>query len=260
MITDSQLVKQRALGTMNILVGASLLLLFYKYSSENLFSLVSFFAHLLALIGVSSGICIWISKPSSAAPQLPDSDNWSGSKRVPLQRILKNMTESYSDETYWNKRVEFNRRTLIPMIGATLIITSGPGILELTDLQGSIETPTSLSCFSDLTAHKTNERYPTLYFSDASARELGACSKPVCRYQGWGADVGKTASICLSGGTLVSIEIEGVSKLTRAGLLAELDNLILWRKIGCVIGLLCLGTFVYMERNRLVLVLRGENH
>ena len=170
------------------------------------------------------------------------------------------MTELSSEEKYWYKRADIRRRALIPMIGALLLITNGPGIFELSELRDSLVASTSLICHSNLTAHKTNERYPVLYFADASAKRIATCAKPVCTYQGWGADVGKTATVCLSRDTLVSIEVDGVSRLTRDGQISEINDLIWWRKIAFAVGLLCLGVFAFMESNGLILVLRGESH
>lgn len=168
------------------------------------------------------------------------------------------MTELHSQNAYWSKRADASRRVLMPTIGAFLLITNGLGILELSELRDSLAASTSLTCHSNLTAQKTNGRYPKLYFAEVTAEPIVTCSNPMCSYLGWGTDVGKTATVCLSGDMLVSVEVNGVSRRTPDGLRSEINEAIWWRKIAFGVGLFCLGLFVFMERNGLVWVFRGE--
>jgi hypothetical protein len=158
---------------------------------------------------------------------------------------------------YWIKVADASRRSLLPLVGVLLVSMNGPGIRELSQRQDAILASTSITCHSETTVQKTQGRYPSLYFTDATGTQFGFCSKSDCSYQGWGSDVGKFARICFSGDSLVSVEVEGMARLTREGLLEKMNSLIWWRTLAIAVGMISLGIFAFNEREQLKALVRA---
>lgn len=148
-------------------------------------------------------------------------------------------------------RNEIGFTAAIAMVGAAILISSGWGLWEISDKIQKIKAPEQPHCYQDVIINKKREhRRRHLFLTDQAGRRLDVCSGNECAYSGWGVDVGRRTRMCYSGPVLVSVEVEGISRLTHAERLDDLRDRSWLHVQMLAVGVLCVALYAYHECKR----------
>lgn len=144
--------------------------------------------------------------------------------------------------------IDYQRLTIL--LTAALVISNAYSLYVGESQRSYLLGTTKSNCISDVTIQRSGGKSPTPYFNDAQGRKVASCSQFRCSYNNWRSDVGKTAKICLSDDVVVSIEIEGIQKVSRDILIARLENIIWWSEFWLGLGGICLAIFAFVKRKK----------
>jgi hypothetical protein len=144
----------------------------------------------------------------------------------------------------------------IALVGAAILISSGWGLWTISAHLHQVETSEKPRCYQEVIINEERgRRSSTLFLTDQTGKRLNVCSGGECQYPGWGADIGKRAHVCYSGQVLLSAQVEGITRFTRADRLADMRDRLWLHKLMLTIGVLCIAMFTYIQRKRICRVL-----
>lgn len=139
--------------------------------------------------------------------------------------------------------------TYLLLFGVLYVVFHGSHLYTAEAQRDYLLTATDIRCVSGVTIQRSRGKHATLHFNDAEGKVLAYCS-PRCDYKNWRADIGKTATICLSDDVVVSIETEEGVKVNRESLIHSIDHSIWWDKLMMSLGFVALAIFAFIRRKK----------